>query len=139
MDPNSGNRPLTEQERVLARYMLEQGAEEARGFIEQLEYAEVTPWKCPCGCASINFQLRGQAPAPPGVHILGDYVFDSDGEHSGAFIYSCEGVLSGLEVYGLSGDAPHALPSPLSLRPLPNGDSAFAPSTPNSDVGAYDV
>jgi hypothetical protein len=100
MSKSVGNRPLTEQERMLARYMLEHGTSEPRSFIEQLDRAEVTPWRCPCGCASINFQLRGQTLAPPGVHILGDFVFDSEGEHSGAFIYSCEGVLSGLEVFG---------------------------------------
>ena len=126
MGETEGNRPLTEEERALARYMLQHGTTEARDFIEQLERAEVTSWRCPCGCASINFQLRGHAPAPPGVHVLGDYVFDSDGEHSGAFIYSCEGILSGIEVYGLSGDAPHFLPAPLTLRPLPSDSSSGA-------------
>ena len=114
------NRPLTEEERTLARYMLQHGSTEAHDFLEQLERAEVTPWRCPCGCASINFQLGGLAPAPPGVHMLGDFVFESNGEHYGAFIYSCEGILSGIEVYGLSGDAPPFLPAPLSLRPLPS-------------------
>jgi len=52
--------------------------------------------------------------------MLGDFVFESNGEHYGAFIYSCEGILSGIEVYGLSGDAPPFLPAPLSLRPLPS-------------------
>jgi hypothetical protein len=118
------NRPLTEPERVLALYMLEHGGAEARDYIAQLELAEVTPWRCPCGCASINFQLRGRAPAPPGVHVLGDYVFGAKHELSGAFIYSCDGVLSGLEVYGLAGDAPSTLPLPLSLRPFPDPASS---------------
>ena len=122
-----GNRPLTEEELLLARYMLQHGNAEARTFIEQLEIAEVTPWRCPCGCASINFQLRGTAPAPPGVQILGDYVFDAGGDHSGAFIYSCDGLLSGIEVYSLSGDAPHFLPAPSSLRPLASSNPPEAP------------
>lgn len=123
MSEAEGSRPLTEEERTLARYMLQHGGAEARDFLEQLDRAEVTPWRCPCGCASINFQLRGHAPAPPGVHMLGDYVFESGGEHYGAFIYSCEGILSGIEVYGLSSGAPSFLPAPLSLRPLPSDSS----------------
>jgi len=35
---------------------------------------------------------------------------------SGIFIYERSGILSGLEVYELSGDAPKALPSTDSLR-----------------------
>lgn len=45
---------------------------------------------------------------------------------SGAFIYSCNGVLSGIEVYGLSGDAPHFLPAPLTLRPLSSESPSVA-------------
>ena len=124
--------------RRVRRTLTEHGTAEARHFVPQLELAEVTPWRCRCGCASINFQLRGQAPAPPGVHILGDYVFGAEHELSGAFIYSCEGVLSGLEVYGLAGDAPSTLPQPLSLRPIPDSASQVRP-TSNQGGGAHEV
>ena len=77
--------------------------------------AEVTPWRCPCGCASINFQIAGHPAAPPGVHILAEFVF---GEPlSGVFIYESNGILSGLEVCGLAGDAPNWLPEPQALLP----------------------
>ncbi|AJY04817.1 hypothetical protein AK36_3147 [Burkholderia vietnamiensis LMG 10929] len=59
----------------LARWMLEHGEPKARDFLEQLAEAEVTPWRCPCGCGSINFQIKGRDPAPPGVHVLGDFIF----------------------------------------------------------------
>ena len=110
------NRPLTKEERRLARWMLEHGNSEAMDFLSQLDIAEVTPWQCPCGCASINFQVKGRELAPPGVHILGDFLFGSEDELSGAFIYASDGLLSGLEVYGLSGDAPKTLPVPEELR-----------------------
>lgn len=115
---SSTNRPLTTSERSLAKWMLEHGTSEARAFLPQLEDAEVTPWKCPCGCASFNFQVRGMPPAPPGVHILGDFVFGAEGELAGIFICSSNGILSGVEIYGLAGDAPSELPAPAALRPV---------------------
>ncbi len=112
------NRPLTDAEHQLARWMLENGTPEAKQYLSQLELAEVTPWRCPCGCASINFQIKGHPEALPGVHVLGDFLMGEGENQSGAFIYSNEGLLSGLEVYGLAGDAPRALPRPEELRPL---------------------
>ena len=112
------NRPLTSAEQRLARWMLEHGTPQAAAFLPQLELAEVTPWKCPCGCASINFQIQGHPEAPPGVHVLGDYLIGQAEHMSGAFIFESGGLLSGLEVYGLAGDAPTVLPSIEDLRPF---------------------
>ncbi len=120
MAPSAGNRPLSLAERDLARWMLENGTTEARTFLAQLELAEVTPWRCPCGCASLNFQIQGQPEAPPGVHILGDYVMGQGNQLAGAFIYSSGGLLSGIEVYGFAEDAPRALPSTENLRTFEN-------------------
>ena len=111
------NRPLTEDERSLARWLLEHDFPDAQNFLEQLELAEVTPWRCPCGCASMNFQIKGREPAPPGVHILGDFVFGGAAALSGIFIFESQGTLSGIEVYGLAGDAPKKLPRPEELLP----------------------
>jgi hypothetical protein len=114
-------RPLTDAERALARWMLENGTAEAIGYLGQLELAEATSWECPCGCASFNFRIKGLPEAPPGVHILTEFLVGS-GEHlSGTFIFSSEGILSGVEVYGLAGEAPHVLPSPEELRPYQAG------------------
>lgn len=108
-------RPLSEAERHLARWMLENGTAEASEFLSQLEAAEVTPWRCPCGCASISFKVRDMPAAPPGVHVLGDFVFHDGDDIAGIFIYSSNGILSGLEVTGMAGDAPKALPEPRQL------------------------
>jgi hypothetical protein len=96
--------------------MLEHGEPEERAFIEQLSAAEVTPWRCPCGCASISFQIKDNEPAPPGVHVLGDYLFGPEDAPAGIFIYESAGLLSGIEVYGLAGDAPAELPREDTLR-----------------------
>jgi hypothetical protein len=117
------NRPLTDAERHLARWLLEHGTSDAPTFLRQLDDAEVTAWRCECGCASINFQITGRAIAPPGVHILSDYVFDAEEDLSGIFIFESGGLLSGLEVYGLAGNAPKCLPAPEQLRPFEQGHS----------------
>ena len=116
------NRPLADSERALARWMLENGTHEARAFLPQLELAEVTPWKCPCGCASFNFQIKGHPEAPPGVHVLGDFLIGDGDCLSGVFIFESGGLLSGLEVYGLAGDAPTTLPRIEDLRPFATGE-----------------
>ncbi len=121
---NEGNRQLTDHERRLVRWMLEHGSPEAAAFLPQLDQAEVTPWKCDCGCASINFQIRGHPEAPPGVHAIADFVFGEGDTLSGIFVYEKDGILSGLEVYGLAGDAPKSLPHPEELRPFDNSTAA---------------
>jgi hypothetical protein len=105
------NRSLTEEEHHLARWMLEHGVPEAKRFVAQLEIAEVTPWRCPCGCASIHFQIKGHPEPSPGVHVLGDFLVGEDNSLSGIFIFESDGLLSGIELYGLAGDAPVVMPS----------------------------
>ncbi|WP_414440145.1 hypothetical protein [Burkholderia sp. 22PA0106] len=121
MDTLEHNRPLTASEMSLAHWMLEHGEPMAREFFEQLVSAQVTPWRCPCGCESINFQIKGHKPAPPGVHILGDFIFGPDEAPAGIFIFESGGLLSGIEVYGLAGDAPSNLPLENELRPFSPG------------------
>jgi hypothetical protein len=111
------DRPLTFAERDLARWMLEHGEPGASVFLEQLARAHVVA-RCPCGCASIDLGVSGERTPSGGLRILGDYVFGSDDEVSGTFIFEKEGVLAGIEVYGLAGEAPTTLPTPGSLRPF---------------------
>jgi hypothetical protein len=110
------NRPLTDAERGLVRWMLEHGTADAKQYLDQLELVEVTPWKCTCGCATIHFQIRGYDEPPPGIVSLGYFVTGEGDHQAGAFIYSSGGLLRGIEVYGLTGDAPRALPRPEELR-----------------------
>jgi hypothetical protein len=114
----SMNRQLTLAEGQLIRWMLEHGNSDARAFLPQLEKAYVTPFRCPCGCASINLSIDGLPEPSGGMHILSDFIFGTDGELSGIFVWEQSGVLAGLEVYGLAGAAPKTLPSSDSLRPF---------------------
>lgn len=111
-------RDLTEKEYNLAKWLLEHGNDDAHQYIDQLEKAEATDWKCECGCASFNFKIKGKAEAEPGVHILSDYLFGHEASLAGIFIFSSKGVLSGIEVYGLAVDAPSVLPGLSELRPM---------------------
>jgi len=98
--------------------MLEHGNPDARAFLPQLEKAQVIADRCPCGCASIDLSIDGFPGSSGGLHILADFVFGSDEDLSGIFLFAKCGVLSGLEVYGLAGDAPKTLPSSNALKPL---------------------
>jgi hypothetical protein len=98
--------------------MLEHGGPKAAAFLSQLELAEVTPWKCECGSASISSLIRGYPEAPPGVRPVADFVFGEGDALAGIFVFENNGILAGLEVYGLAGDAPAQLPDPTELRPL---------------------
>ncbi len=111
-------RPLTDAEFKLARYMLQQGGADNAKFLNQLDQAEVTPWRCKCGCASLDFEIKGISKPEPGMVTLGDFLFGEPDNLAGIFIYECGGVLSGIEVYGLPGDAPRVLPQVEELSPL---------------------
>ena len=118
MNESQPNRELTAEEMDLARWMLEHGELEARQFLSQLERAQVSPWRCPCGCASFAFAVPGQPKPSGGMNLLADFVFGEGDTLSGIFIYEQSGILSGVEVYGLAGEAPKRLPTPEMLRPL---------------------
>jgi hypothetical protein len=113
------NRPLTAAEKQLIRWMLEHGKPEARAFLPQLEQAEVAPWRCKCGCASIELVIQNNLTHSGGIHPIADFIFGADEELSGIFVFERNGVLAGLEVYGLAGDAPKLLPTTDSLRSFP--------------------
>jgi hypothetical protein len=49
---------------------------------------------------------------------LADFVFGIDNDLSGIFVFEKGGLLAGLEVYGLAGDAPKKLPLSISLKPF---------------------
>ena len=98
--------------------MLENGTDEAIGYLEQLKLAKATLWRCPCGCASFNFKIENKPLAPAGVHILGDYLMGDESGPAGAFIFESGGILSGVELYGLAGEAPKSVPTPNELRPF---------------------
>ena len=115
------SRSLTFAERSLIHWMLEHGRPEARTFLPQLEQVLVTDWRCPCGCPSINLSFVGAPEPTGGIDILADFLFGEEIELSGIFVFAKQGLLAGLEIYGLAGDAPKTLPPHDILRPLVAG------------------
>jgi len=114
------NRPLSDGERQLVCWMLEHGSVTAAGFLSQVHLLEVSPWKCSCGCASLQFEMKG-FPAPAGgMRPLAEYTFQAGSERSGIFVYEQASRLAGIEVYGLTGEAAKALPSLGELEPFGN-------------------
>lgn len=111
---------MTAQEQRLVRWMLQNGVPEAPAFHSQARRAKVTPRRCRCGCATLEFVIEGH-PITTGIgRLLGDYLFeDEEGRLCGIFIHEQHGVLGGVEVYGMEGHAPRSLPEPEQLRPFP--------------------
>ena len=113
------DRPLTEQERSLVRWLLEHGNPDAAEFLTQLDDAWVVS-RCGCGCASIDFAIGGVPPrSDAGMHILSDFEWQGDGVYSGIFVFACGGQLAGFEVWSLDGKvSTSSLPRIDQLRPL---------------------
>jgi hypothetical protein len=87
MTPNPESRSLSVAELQLARWMLENGTDEAFGYLKQLKLAKATLWHCQCGCASFNFKIENKPLAPSGVHVLGDFLMGDESSLAGAFIF----------------------------------------------------
>jgi len=114
-------RPLTERERAVTRWIIEHGGapnEEREKFLAQLEAATVVR-RCACGCASVDFAIRGEeAPTKVGLEIIGDFLCgDEKSGINGVFVFARSGVLAGVEIYQLSDEKIHdELPVTGSLR-----------------------
>src|ERR1043165_4458856 len=91
------NRPLTQAESGLVKWLLENGTEAGRGLLPQVDRARVIS-RCSCGCASIDFSIDGKvAPPKSGMSIVSDYRWDSpEGYLFGVFAYARKGLLSGI-------------------------------------------
>jgi hypothetical protein len=114
------DRPLSDEERSLVRWMLEHGESHAPSFLSQLEQARVSS-RCRCGCASVNFSVAAKEPSVTGMDILSDYVWeDAEGHKFSAFLFARGGLLAGLDLYSVDGAVtPTWLPKPEQLQPLP--------------------
>jgi hypothetical protein len=126
MDAIPEDRPLSPEELALARWLLAHGTLAAGGYLDDLARARVAS-RCGCGCASIDFAVDGHKPprdAP--LEVLADYQWrDGAGHLGGVFIFARAGVLAGLEVWSIDGEAAiDRLPSPAQLEPL-NGAPAI--------------
>ncbi len=113
-------RNLTDDERVLVRWLLTNGTDDAASYATQLDKITVNT-VCPCGCASINFAIEGTTPdKSSGMKILADYQSDAvDGAVVGVFLFAYGDLLAGLEVWSPDGLSDcKLLPKPSTLRPL---------------------
>jgi hypothetical protein len=120
LTPISVDRPLTAEETSLVEWLLEHGDDQAAEFLPQLYLVRVIS-RCPCGCASIDFGVSGQAPATEnGLQVLSDYQWETDeGAHCGVFVFAGCGFLAGLEVWSIDGqEATPQLPKIERLRPI---------------------
>lgn len=113
------DRPLSNAEKGLVRWLLEHGTEEGRSLLPQLEQAQVIA-RCSCGCASVDFSVGGKISSTSGISVVADYRWDSsEGYLFGVFAFSKGGLLSGIDVWSIDGRAtPSALPNPGQLRPI---------------------
>jgi hypothetical protein len=118
--PIPEDRPLSQHEYALARWMLEHGqASDAAGYLSQLDRARVTS-RCPCGCASIDFTIAGEPEPSGGMRLLGDFLYGDEDRPFGIFIFHRNGVLGGIEISSYSeSECPRTLPDIASLRPFP--------------------
>lgn len=114
------DRPLTDAETSLVRWLLQHGIPQAKDYLPQLDRARVAS-RCYCGCASIDFAIDGVVPPPgDGIGILADYEWRGPrGEMFGVFVFERERVLAGLEVWSQDGLAEaNSLPNTELLRPI---------------------
>lgn len=111
-------RPLSSAEHALVKWLLEHGESNASRYLDQLNTATVHS-RCPCGCASINFAIYGNRPSKFEMQILSDYQWrDSNGFLFGAFVFAQDGMLAGLDLWSIDGQAtPTELPSIEALEP----------------------
>lgn len=97
------DRPLSEKEYELTKWLLEHAPSDNRSYLEQLEKAWVVA-RCPCGCASVNFSINGVVPEiSGGMEVLSEYVWGEAEGLCGIFIFAQNGQLSGLEVWSIDG------------------------------------
>lgn len=114
------DRPLTPQEALLVRWLLEHSTKSAAGFLPQLAQVRLVS-RCSCGCASVDFAVGGVVPPrSDGIGILSDYEYrTAEGHLCGVFVFERTGLLAGLEVWSVDGlSTPSALPSIEQLQPL---------------------
>ncbi len=104
------NRPLTQPEQKLIRWLIEHGEPGHDELIAQIDRLTVI-WKCSCGCPTVNFALDSEPVAQKGEGVISDYCGTVDGKDVGVLLFQNAGRLSCLEVYSFTGsDEPFGLP-----------------------------
>ena len=112
------DRPLSDQEYAIARWLLLHADPPASAFLPQLDVARVSG-HCGCGCPTADLKLpEGTPRAEPRDNPVGDATGEVDGKMVGVMLLQSDGYLRCLEIYDLSDiEHPYGLPDLSSLRP----------------------
>ena len=113
------DRELSAAEAEFVCWLLENGGERAKEFLPQLDRARVVG-HCTCGCASIDFAIEGISHYPgSGLEVLAEYRWESSTGPFGVFIFACEDLLAGIDLYSYAGEYPASyLPATILLKGL---------------------
>jgi hypothetical protein len=100
------DRPATQHERDIVRWLLEHGDPRHLQLASQIEELRVIS-KCTCGCPTVDFLALRK-----GQHLISDELATVDGQDVGVMLFECDGRISTLEVYSCAGsDKPFDLPA----------------------------
>ena len=113
------NRNLIKEEFDLIEWLLNNGLPNAKQYLAQLKDIKVVS-QCSCGCASINFSVKGKMPMTSPMDTISDYSYYSENNNlMGVFIFARDNILAGLEVWSIDGEeTPIKLPSINECFPL---------------------
>src|ERR1700756_4857930 len=105
------NRPLTQHEREVIRWLLEHGNPGAEKLPPQINRLTVIG-KCACGCPTVYFALDGEPVPGKGHRPISDNLGEADGMSVGLMVFATNGQLFMLDTYSLAGtDKPFGLPA----------------------------
>ena len=95
-------RPLTQNERDLIRWMVEHADPRAAHLLSQIDRLSVAA-KCTCGCPTIDLALDGEVVPGKGERVVSDWPAKVDGELVDVMLFETNGKINSLEVYSCSG------------------------------------
>lgn len=113
------DRPLTESEKSLLRWLLEHGEACGRDFLPQVDRARVSG-RCGCGCATVDLAIDGfKESEEKGLFPVADFFYRTpSGSLCGVMAMVRGDRLAGLEVWSVDGrETPAELPVVDSLFP----------------------
>ena len=118
----TADRPLSEQEYAIAKWLMLHSTPPAIDFLPQLDVARVSG-HCSCGCPTADLSLPEGTPiAKLRDNSVGDAIGEVNGKMVGVMLLQRGGLLRCLEIYDLSDiEHPYGLPELNSLRPFEAG------------------
>ena len=92
------NRPLTQQEGDLVRWLVEHSHIDASHSLPQIDRLSVA-WRCNCGCPIIDFALDREPVGSKGEKLVSDWIAEVAGMPVGVMLWQKDYRISTLEVY----------------------------------------